>query len=198
MIVNSTEVKAYLNLSIYSTIYDTSIDRFIPVVQENIINIANHRYRDAYHSFNNEYVTFSSTAKTITLGGNSTVNYQEKYKTGDTIDIYNSYYNDGFLTITAVNSSYSITVSENIIDENSSNYDRNVYFYRCHFDRSIKAIASKMVWYNITNSTNINGNIQSESLGNYSVTYAKDANIVSQFGYPDSIISGIKRKVRAW
>jgi len=70
MILTTTEVHAILNVSTSTTTYDTLIDYYIPIVTEDVMQIANHRYHDAYHWIYDDGLTFS-TGSTITLQSDS-------------------------------------------------------------------------------------------------------------------------------
>lgn len=194
MILTSTEVKAYLNISTAVTTYDSLIDYYIPVVTDEIAEIAGHRYRDSYHWVWNDYLVITSSDKTFTLGSASTYSFLQEFSTADTFDLIGSYNNDNYYTISSITSSHVLTVSESVISENSTTYDIKPYIYRCKWDRDVKKIASKMIWWNIQNTTTIQGDIASESLGSYSVSYRTNANGRSFGGYPFNLIAGIKKK----
>jgi hypothetical protein len=193
MILNSTTCKALLNISTSTTTYDSLIDEYIPFVQADILEIANHRFHDAYHWVWNDMFVFSSSSKTITLGTNSTVDFAKEFRIGDTVDVQASYNNNGLYTV-STRSSNVLTVNENLFDENSTDFLIKTVIYRCYFDNSIQRIASKMVWWNIQNTTSVQGDILSESLGSYSVSYARNSNAKSFGLYPNNLIAGIKKK----
>jgi hypothetical protein len=197
MLLTSTEVKAILGLSTSVNTYDRQIDYYIPIVAEDIAEITNHRFHEAYHWVEDDGLTITSSNDTITLDSDSTYSFFKEFSIGDTIDICGSYFNDGYYTISSITSSFILIVSEPLKAENSTDYDILTYIHKCKYNNSIKAIAAKMIWYKIQNSTNVYGEIASESLGAYSVTY-KDSGVASFNGYPNSLISGLKRVGRAW
>jgi len=198
MILTSTEVKAYLNISTSVTTYDTLINYYIPVVTDEIADISNHRYRDAYHWVWNDYLVITSSNKTFTLGDASTFSFLQEFSTGDTFDLIGSYNNDGYYTIATISSSHILTVDESIISENSTTYAIKPYMYRCKWTNDVKKIASKMIWWNVQNTTSVNGDITSESLGSYSVSYARGNTAISYGLYPSNLISGLKTKAGSY
>ncbi len=196
MIVTTTECKTLLNIT--STIYDTLIASYLSTVESDIFQYTGHRWHDAYHWLYDDGIVFSSTAKTITLSSDSTSSFLSEYFAGDTIDIVNSYHNNRTFSIASITSSHILVVNETAIkNESSTNYDLSTYIYRCNFPDYLKMIASKMIWYLCQNTTTVTGDIASESLGSYSVSYRDNG--MSQYGtYPNALISGLKRKVGTW
>ena len=134
----------------------------------------------------------------VSLNTDSTDSWERELKVNDTILIEGSYFNNDYFTIIAVNSSYVFTVStgESICDENSTDYDLWTRVSRCRFDRNVKRIAAKMIWYNIQNTTSYQGDITSETYGGYSVTYAEGEVAAGSGLYPASLMSGLKKVAR--
>lgn len=197
MIITTTECKALLNISTSVTTYDSLIETYIPYVTDDVCAIANHRFHDAYHWIRNDYMTFSSSAKTITLGDNSTYSFYAEFQDGDTIDVISSYNNNGFYTIDTISSSHVMSVSESLIDENSTDYTILTYIYRCDFPGNIKRIASRMIWWNVKNTQATQGDIASESFGARSISY-RDTGKVGYGLYPASLTAGITKKAGSW
>jgi hypothetical protein len=195
MMMTTTEVYTLLGLSTSVNTYANSITAQIPYVFSDIVEIVNHRYHDAYHWIWNDYMIFSSSNKTITLGNNSTYNFLTEFSTGETIDVISSYNNNGFYTINSITSSHIIVVDESLINENSTDYAIQTYIYRCFIPDNVKRIASKMIWYNVKNSDSFQ-QIASESLGSYSVSYVNSGK--NNGLYPESLISGLKKKAGSW
>jgi len=195
MLLSTTECYAILGLS--TSVDYPLIDVYIPFVLDDIVQIANHRFHDAYHWLKDDGLYFSSTGKTITLDSDSTYSYYNEYSTGDTIDVMRSYLNNGFYTVSSITSSHILVVEESLINEYSTTYDIESIIYRCDFLSNIKRIAARMIWWNIQNTTATQGDIASESYGARSVSYQNSGR--GSYGlYPTSLISGISRKAGSW
>ncbi len=197
MILTTTSCKALLNISTSITTYDTLISDYISFVQSDIIEISGHNWHDAGHWFYDSYLSFSSSNGTITLNSNSTINLNNEFQIGNTIDIQNSYHNSGLYTISSIASSHIMSIKENLINENSTDFAITTYLYRCYFPLYLQKIAAKMVWFNVQNTTSVNGDIVSESLGGYSVSY-RNYNTKGFGLYPANLIAGIKRKAGSY
>ena len=197
MLMTTSEVYSLLGLSTSVTTYYDNIEMYIPFVLWDICEISNHKYHDAYHWLWNDHMNFSSSNQTITLGTNSTYSFYNEFTEGETIDVISSYNNNGFYTIDTISSSHIMKVSESLINENSTDYAIVTYIYRCLFNQNVKRIAAKMIWYNVQNMQMTQGDIASESLGSYSVSYnRRDAGGIGL--YPASLISGLKKRVGIW
>jgi len=194
VILTSTEVVLYLGLSTASTDYD-KIATFIPVVQDDILQITGSFYNDPYRWVIQDKLEFSSTAKTITVHSESTVDWTQKVQPGNTVYIQNSWWNEnsGFKTVSTRTTSV-LTVDENLVDEKSTDYAIRTKISRCDFPESVKRIAAKMVWYNVQNADAVNGDLNSESYGGYSVSYKDGSNGYSYGTYPGNLIAGLKKQ----
>jgi hypothetical protein len=199
MIITTTEVFSFCGLSTANnSSYIIDIEYYIPIITEEISDIANHRFRDSYHWLYDCGLIFASSNKTITLSSNSTESFLMEYASGDTIDIFDSYLNNGYKTVSSITSSHILIVNETLENEKSTEYNNlKTYIYKCFFPNYLKKIASKMVLYSIQNMNIFNGDIASESLGGYSRSYR--VNDARSYGlYPINLISGIKKKTGSW
>jgi hypothetical protein len=191
MLMTTTECKSLLNIT--STVYDSLIETYIPFVWKDIVRYTNNNYIQRKIS---SYQFVFSTSKTITIENTSTYDFTKEFLPGDTILVNRSYLNDNFYTV-STRSTHVLTVNEPINAENSTDYQITSYIYRCSIPDEVKLIASKMVWFNISNSTNFNGSIASESYGNYSASYRDSGNSGSGI-YPQALLSGLKRVTKIW
>lgn len=191
MLMTTAECKSLLNIT--TTTYDSLIDTYIPFVWKDITRYTNNNYVQRKLS---SYQLVFSTNKTITIEATSTYDFTKEFLAGDTILIDNSYLNDNFYTL-STRSTHVLTVNESINAENSTDYQITSYIYRCSIPDEVKLIASKMVLFNIQNTTTVDGGIASESYGGYSVSYRDNGN--PQFGlYPQALLSGLKRVTKIW
>lgn len=191
MLMTTAECKSLLNIT--STTYDSLIETYIPFVWKDITRYTNNNY--VQRNIRSYQWSFS-TSKTITIEVTSTYDFTKEFLAGDTILVDKSYLNDNFYTI-STRSTHVLTVNESINAENSTDYQITSYIYRCSIPDEVKLIASKMVWFNVLNTTAVNGGIASESYGGYSVSYRDNNN--PQFGlYPQALLSGLKRVIKLW
>ena len=176
MLMTTAEVKSILGITV--AIYDTSIAYFIPFVARDIISYLNNDFFDGY----------------VYKESSSVFNVQPDTSTGDYIDNTDSDFvvkgflagqdialrdggaNRGIYTIASVSSS-KIVVSETgvlIAQEQGTTADVNgigeIMVSRIKWPPEIKLPAAKMVWYLIDQAQP--SDVQSESLDDYSVTYA--------------------------
>jgi hypothetical protein len=195
MILASSEVKAFMNVSTSSTSYDDLISLYIPVVANQIAEISNHWYHDQKRRVSQYNLLFSSN-KTITIGSGSTVDWTIKFQPGDTIHIVNAYWNqnNGFKTVSTRTTSI-LTLEESISTENSTDFNLTTEIHGCYFPDSIKKIAAGMIWFNVNNPDTLEGDKGSEGYGGYSVSW-KDTGKEGYGTYPRSLISGLKKVVK--
>ena len=165
-------------------------------LQDDIKTITGSFYNDPYRWVAQNDLTFSSTGKTVIVATDSTIDWTQKVQPGDTIYIQGAWWtlNNGFKTVSTRTTSI-LTLDENLVDENSTNFAVTTYIYRCDFPESVKRIAAKMVWYNVENANAVNGDLNSESYGGYSVSYKDGSGGYSYGIYPGNLIAGLKKQV---
>ena len=201
VLLNTTDVKAFLNLSTSSTTYDTAIALYIPVILDDIVAYTRNKFFESNHWVDNTGFVVSSSNVTITLPSDSTSNWEKELQADDTIYLNGFWFNDGYYSVSSLTTSV-ITTNEALIDESSTDYAIRSIVHRCKFPDYVKAIGARMIWFKIGNSTNVQGgDITSESYGGYSRTYSGvgSAEGTGSFGgYPSNILSGLKRVAKLW
>jgi len=178
----------------FTSTYDTSIQNWLPYMPGRVCAICNNYfpYKLAYVS-GQDYV-FSATADTITTARDDYVD-DGRFAVGDDIHVEGTLRNDGFYIISIV-TSVQITIKTDaeyaetaLINENVDTedlYDVNIRFVK--FPRELKPIVANMIRYDIFDRDTKKG-IQSEKVGNYSVSYHRAAGL--GYNYPDDVIGGL-------
>jgi hypothetical protein len=182
-VVTKDEVKTYLQIS--STDYDSLIDTYIPIVQEDLCEITNNDFllRDVWNVGTDfVFAHSSSSADTITDGSSDfTGNSRPDFKSNFDIVVHGSGYNDGKYQLDNVTASVlTLTTTEELVAEDD---DEAVTISQVKWPKPVKPVAAQMIWHRIKGITQ--GGVQSESLGDYSVTYDKT-------GYPQNIIESLR------
>jgi len=188
-------------LDITGFTYDELIARYLPYVEEDIIAYVGHPFRDRY------VYRESIAALQFVRGDSSTHDYitdgDEDFLErgfGDNMDIFieGGYANVGLYHCSSASTGrlyleeYGELINQ---DQDGSADDHNigaVRISRVKWPRAIKVVAAKMVWHLIKNMQS-DKDVQSESLDDYSVTYAGMGN-----AYPSSVLRGLNqwRQVR--
>lgn len=178
-ILSRTEVKTYLQIT--STDYDTLIDAYIPLVLQDFFDYTDNYFHNNKVRLNSGMFTVSSSANSIVVSGTNFSTYS--FLTGDEIHVYDSMRNDGVYTAATV-SSATITLSTADVVQNET---RETEFTVVKIDvpNSVKPVLASMIKYRMDSPM---GNAQSESLGDYSVTYGNMAS-----GYPSGLQAHINK-----
>jgi hypothetical protein len=169
-LVTKDEVKIYLQIS--STDYDSLIDSYIPMVQADICEITNNDFllRDVWNT-GSDFVFAHSTsgADTITDGSSDfTGDNRPDFKADFDIIVHGSAYNDGKFAIDSVTANtITLTTTGELVDEDE---DEVVLISQVKWPKQLKPVAAQMIWNKIDQAKR--GPVQSESLGDYSVTYS--------------------------
>jgi len=181
-IVTATEVTIYTDVSCSAG--TTTLTLLIPIVQERINYITNNFFlTDMYMGGT---VTFNATAGTIVAGSDWSV---EGFTAGDEIYIYNSYRNDGYLTVGSVSTvTLTVSSSDTIINEPSG---RSVLVSVVTWPNALKYIAAQMVKYDYDDRPERAPGVLSKTLGPYSVGYGTAGFMPTSFGYPQEYIASL-------
>jgi hypothetical protein len=168
-VVTKDEVKTYLQIS--STDYDSLIDTYIPIVQEDLCEITNNDFllRDIWN-VGSDFVFAHSTssADTITDGSSGfTPDSRPDFTANFDIVVHGSGYNDGKYQLDNVTASVlTLTTTEELVAEDD---DEAVTISQVHWPKAVKPVAAQMVWHRIDQIKQ--GSEKSESLGDYSASY---------------------------
>lgn len=189
--IMTSEVNTILG---FTSTYDTSIQNWLPYMPGRVCAICNNffKYKLAYVS-GGDFV-FSAAASTITTEEDDFVD-DGRFKAGYDIYVQGTLYNDGFYCMSAVTST-QITIDTDsqygikvLVDENVETEDLyDVYISLIMWPKEIKPIVANMLRYDIFERDTKKG-IQSEKIGNYSVSYFRAAGL--GYNYPDDIIGGL-------
>lgn len=184
MIVTTAEVKALL--AITTATKDVQIDALIPPVEQFLLDWTKNQFKQTKVYRESTAISFDAVTLTITDGeAQFLVN---KLNPGLKIVVEGSLFNDGHYEIdTSTASTLTLVVDSELIDEDAGEL---VKITAVFYPRSLKLVIAQMIAYALQKA-NKEG-IQSESLGDYSVTFTNaDA-------YPKSILKMISpyRKVR--
>jgi hypothetical protein len=185
-ILSTTEAKLYLGIT--STEYDNLIAAYIPMVIQEFFDHTNNYFDNNTVKLTSNSIVASSSDRTIIV---SNTNFSTwSFLSGDEIRIRDSARNDGFYTAATV-SSATITVSSSsdyvatYTLRNEALQEACWIITKIDVPMNIKPLLAAMVKFKIDNPF---GTPQSESLGDYSVTYGNSGS-----GYPSGITSAINR-----
>jgi hypothetical protein len=174
-LMTTAEVKAILRLT--DSTYDGDIETFLPYVEDDIIEYLNNAFQDGYvYRESAGALAFAPDTSTGDYITDEESKFGERGFTADMdIVIEGGWSNVGLYHVAAATDS-QLTLSEKgeliAQDQNDTTDDHNigsVRISRVKWPNAIKLAAAKMVWHLIDEPTP--GDVQSESLGDYSVTY---------------------------
>ncbi len=186
MIAATTEIQTLLGLG--STDYNGRIDLLRPIVQDDLVEICNNTF-----FLRNVYVRHTGISFTTSTGDGDKVHDSEEQFL-DTVDdskfvasrdvvIYGSQHNDGHYELSSVSSgALTLATSGEVVTGSTGEI---VTVAQVKWPRGLKPIYSQMIWHRIDNAQG--GLAQSESIDDYSVTYAE-----KQHGYPKETIDALK------
>lgn len=187
-IMSTTEAKSLLGIS--STDYDEQIGTLLPIVIQEFFDYTNNWFNNNAVRIVDSQITASSSAYTFVLSATNFSTYG--FVSGDEIRVRNSRRNDGFYTALTVSSatitvaSSSVSVATNYIKNESEN-EATWIINKIDVPQSVKPVLAAMIKYKIDYPL---GHVQSESLGEYSVTYGGQ-------GYPQGIQQALNKYVVA-
>lgn len=175
MIITKAQVKAFTGIT--STTYDNQIDALIEPVLFDIFDYTKNYFHNNAVKLRAQY-TFSTTGTIVVSGTNfSTYSFQS----GDEIHIIDSKRNDGVYTASIVsNDTITISTTQTLKAEA---LECAVTIVKMDVPKSLLPIAANMVKFKIDTPL---GTPQSESLGDYSVSYG-----TSGSAYPSGLTQSL-------
>jgi len=182
--VSLANVKAFLRITDTDATRDALISLLIPIVYADIIAECNNYFRVKDYDIISDEIYFDVTETTYTIRLDAGGFTAMAYPIGGSIMVSGSRLNDGLYTVSAVADTY-LTVTEPVVDELQSTDGYNVRVDLASFPKPIELIASRMIGYQLANSSS--SGITSMSLGNYSETRK-----ISAGGYPDELLASLK------
>lgn len=180
MIITRAEVKTYLGIN--STTTDDIIDAYIPAVVDEFFQYTNNYFKSDVVRYMG-YVEFSS-AGTITLQSNEWENDYDFYA-ADEIYVYGSARNDGPYTISSLTTGVMTISTTATLKAEDELVPCDVF--KVEFPISAKPVLAQMIKFKIDNPLGI---VQSERLGDYSVTYSANSMLS---GYSDGISAALNK-----
>jgi hypothetical protein len=182
-------------LGLEDNTYNTRIALFVPYVQDDIKDYCNNEFADTviYRVSNSALEFVRGSTATTTTRADKIVDGQDYistsgFKAGMDIVVWGGS-NQGFYTIASVSTdTLTLTSTGDIEDQSQSAYHRSpgdIVVARVRWPKALKPIAARMVWSLIDKPTQ--GDIKSESVDDYSVTYA------GNHAYPERVISGLRQ-----
>jgi hypothetical protein len=179
MIATLDEIKSIL--SIADATHDAFITLMIPNIQEEIVNYCRNRFTNqtfGVYSCSLEFVS-DSVAQDYILGDFTDIPFQA----GAEIYIKGTKLNDGYYTISSkTDDRITVTAIGTMIDETIDSLSEYVYINQTKYSSVLKLAMAYMIQSKIDSYPN---NIQSEKMGEYSVSYATP----NGKSYSDSIMS---------
>lgn len=183
MIAELNEIKDLLQINDDSK--DTFIINMIPIVQDFII-----KYTNNYFEILTDSIYYETNTISFVSGSPSKiVDSRNQFKNiGFVNDIHirinGSKFNDGIYKINTVNPGEIIlSQDDSLINEDEDN-ELIVNITVVQFPKTLKLIMAKLIAFNI-NVSNLK-RVQSESLGDYSVSYESNSN------YPQSLLNDLR------
>lgn len=111
------------------------------------------------------------------------------FEVGDTVQIYNSIYNDGVYTITEIDDDF-ITLSEKLMDESM------VAVTKVEYPMEVKMGAINMLKFDLKDRGK-GDVVQSETISRHSVTYVQQTADNTSIGYPKTVVDFMKHYKKA-
>jgi hypothetical protein len=190
------ECKQILGLT--DNTHNARIALFIPYVQDDISDYCNNSFADTVVYVCNGALDF---VRGSTLTSSTLADYIHDaedcistagFKAGmDIVVIGGS--NQGYYTVkTATTDTITLTSTGDIEDQSQTTYHRwpgDIVVARARWPKSLKPVAAKMVWHLLDQSKS--GDVKSESIDDYSVTYAGD------HAYPERVVAGLRQYRKA-
>lgn len=189
-LMTRAEVKEILRIPAATTDYDTDIDNFLPLVEEDIIETLNNAFPDGY-VYRESWSYFD-----FVRGDSTTADYVEDrdskfrvkgFADGMDIVIEGGGANVGLYTIDSASDTkltmtgYGEFIDQSQGDTKDDNHIGGVKISRVKWPKSLKLAAAKMVWH-LIDDAKPSGAV-SESLDDYSITYA------GNHAYPTEVVN---------
>ena len=187
-VVSVEEVKTFLGIS--GSASDAIITALIPHVQRRLVDITDNNFLASYElsklNLAHVSVTFDATARSVTASSSFET---AGFVAGDEIVIEDSYRNDGWFTLQTVSGYYSVIYAStgSFVSEVSG---ASATIAVVDWPDGLKPIVSAMIKYDMDVRPE-KGGAQSESYGDYSVSYWGDG-----FGYPQDIVGSLAPYMR--
>jgi hypothetical protein len=154
----------------------------IPVVQERINYITNNYFTTGLYVQSS--LTFNATDRTIICTGLDWASYG--FAAGDEVYLYNSYRNDGYVTISSVSTStLTIVTGTSVVDELSG---RSILVSVVKWPTEVKYIAAQMVYYDYDIRKTRSPGVTSRSLGPFSESFG---GTLDAYGYPSELVDSL-------
>jgi len=190
------ECKQILGLT--DNTHNARIALFIPYVQDDISEYCNNSFADTVVYVCNRALDF---VRGSTLTSSTQADYIHDahdyistagFKAGmDIVVIGGS--NQGYYTVkTATTDTITLTSTGEVEDQSQTTYHRwpgDIAVARARWPKALKPMAAKMVWHLLDQSRS--GDVKSESIDDYSVTYAGD------HAYPERVVAGLRQYRKA-
>lgn len=126
---------------------------------------------------------FRAVAVAVAEGNRLLVSGATPFKAGDTLEITESEFNGGLVTVAAV-SDGAITVSEELYDESG------VVITKVIYPADVKQGVARMLQWQLDNGDKVG--VQSETISRHSVTYFNMDGDNSSMGFPKSLLGFLK------
>lgn len=153
-------------------------DRNVKVLESELSSLEHLIRKYTNNNFNNRNIRYETN-----ILGNQ-IDLDSKYlKVGDTIEIAESWFNDGIYTITSINDG-KITLNADIYDE------EKVLITKVVYPQDVKMGVIKMLKWQLEKSDKVG--IQSETISRHSVSYFNMDNGNSLLGFPQSLLGFLK------
>ena len=188
-LMTTAEVKDILRLT--DSTYDSDIEVFLPYVEDDIIAYLGHAFQDGY-------VYREASGTLAFVEGDSDTHDKitdadeefliKGFSSGMDIVVEGGWSNVGLYNVqtasggTLLLTEYGELVAQDQDDTSDDNEIGSIRISRVHWPKALKLPAAKMVWHLIKRSQ-ADRDEQSESLDDYSVTYAGMTN-----AYPPSVL----------
>ena len=180
-IVTASEVVNYTDISASAPAIITS--GLIPIVQDRINDYCFNMFVSDGINLQCAMTFTAATGDIVASGGNSFAT--AGFADDDEFYVYGSYRNDGYYTISSVETStISIASSETVVSELSG---ASILVSMVQWPKALKYAAAQLVKYDYDDRPARVGGLASQSLGPRSESYTS----VGGAMYPDDIVSGL-------
>lgn len=185
VLVATSTVKFLTGIS--STTNDILIENYIPMILEDIVNYTHNYFIQSTRYFYDDKISFASSG--AILCNNTAIDFTDFLMSGSVFNISGSVWNDGYFSCSTSSSlvlSSAIYVNETVNAETTST-GKYILLYRVEYPKDLPLIASRMIKHLILSQDA--ENIQSESLGDHSISYAD----IGSNSYPVSIANSLNK-----
>ena len=176
-----------------STEYENEIAYFIPIVQDDLVEYLGNAFQDDYVSVEGTLKISESTGRGDKITDVNAKFLEAEFAPGMDIALEGGYSNVGIWTISSSSEAVEAgnmfltttgeVIAQDRVDE--VNVAGNITVSRVKWPKGLKAPVAKMIWHLIDKPKD--EGVKSESLGDYSVTYA-GSNL-----YPETVLKGLDK-----